>query len=119
MSENSLKVISTTTADHYTWGAQCNAWFFLKDPGIQVLQEKMPPGTGEVMHHHRKAKQLFYVLRGELTMRTESGFVKIPAGHAVVVEPQAAHQTRNETGEALEFLVISCPPSHGDRFNCE
>ena len=115
----SLPVISTKTAEHYTWGERCDGWFFLKNEDIHVIQEKMPTGAVEAMHFHRKARQLFYVLRGELTMCTQSGSVVIPASHAVTIEPSVQHQARNESREAVEFLVISCPPSHGDRVNCE
>jgi mannose-6-phosphate isomerase-like protein (cupin superfamily) len=116
--QHSLQLISTDTAEHYIWGERCDGWFFLKSADVQVIQESMPAGTSEVKHYHRKSRQLFYVLRGQLTMQTGSA-VRIPAGHAVVVEPMVAHQARNESPEPVEFLVISCPPSHGDRFDCK
>jgi mannose-6-phosphate isomerase-like protein (cupin superfamily) len=117
--QNSLQLISTTTAEHYIWGEQCDGWFLLKSDDVHVIQESMPPGTAEVTHYHLKSMQLFYVLHGELTMRTGSSSVRIPAGHAVVVQPVMEHQARNESQEPVEFLVISCPPSRGDRFDCK
>src|ERR1700752_4279241 len=82
-----LTLISTQTAEHYAWGDGCDAWFFLKNGSVHVIQERMPARTAEVMHYHRYSRQLFYVLRGELTMRSESNSVVIPAGHAVGIEP--------------------------------
>jgi len=117
--QHPLSLISITTAEHYIWGEQCDGWFLLKSDNFHVIQESMPPGATEVRHYHRKSRQLFYVLRGELTMQTGSSPVRIPAGHAVVVEPAAEHQARNESREPVEFLVVSCPPSHGDRFDCK
>jgi mannose-6-phosphate isomerase-like protein (cupin superfamily) len=117
-SSPAMKLISTETAEHYTWGDGCDGWFFLKSDGFHVIQEKMPPHSSEVMHYHRNSRQLFYVLRGELTMYTVTGLLVIPAGHAVSIEPSVAHQARNDSNEVIEFLTISCPPSHRDRFNC-
>lgn len=114
-----LHLISTNMAEHYTWGQQCDAWFFLKSDAVHILQESMPPGTTEVMHYHGKSRQLFYVLRGELTMRMESDSIAIPPGYVVVIEPLTPHHARNESADRVDFLVVSCPPAHGDRFNCE
>lgn len=112
-----LQLISTNTAEHYIWGERCEGWFLLKSNDVHVILESMPPGTSEVMHYHRKSKQLFYVLRGELTMQMGLSQVRIPTGHAVVVEPVTEHQARNESPEPVEFMVISCPASHGDRLD--
>lgn len=107
--------ISTETAEHYVWGGNCDGWFLLKEDTISVIQERMPPGSTEVMHLHHRSRQLFYVLSGELTMETASARTTIPAGHALAIEPNVAHCAVNESSEAVEFLVISSPPSHGDK----
>jgi mannose-6-phosphate isomerase-like protein (cupin superfamily) len=114
-----FQVISTNAAEHYTWGGRCDGWFLLKGEAIHVIQERMPPGTAEVMHFHRQSRQVFFVLRGNLTMGNASSSVTIPAGHALVIEPNTEHRASNESTAEVEFLVISCPPSHGDRFDCE
>lgn len=117
--QHNSQLISTKTAEHYTWEDHCDGWFFLKDAGVHVILERMPPGAAEVMHYHRKSKQLFYVLRGELTMRKPSVSIAIPAGHAIAIDPLEEHQARNDSLEPVEFLVTSCPPSRGDRFERE
>jgi mannose-6-phosphate isomerase-like protein (cupin superfamily) len=91
----------------------------LKSEDLHVIQEKMPAHSAEVMHYHRKSRQMFYMLHGELTMGTERESLQLSAGDAVVIEPPTPHQARNNSEEDVEFLVISCPPSHGDRFDCE
>jgi len=116
---NPLQLISASTAEHYIWGQRCDGWFLLKSEDLHIIQERMPPGAAEVMHYHRRSRQLFYVLRGELTLKGESNTTRVPASHAVVIDPLLAHQATNESNEAVEFLVISCPPSHGDRFECD
>ena len=112
-----LKTISTTTAEHYAWGEKCHGWFLLKADDIHVIQERMPPGSAEIMHFHSRARQLFYVLRGTLTMAGAAGSLAVSAGHAVVIEPNFSHRAENNGAEDVEFLVISCPPSHQNRFD--
>src|SRR6266567_8696452 len=102
--------ISKQNAEHYTWGDNCDGWFLLKRDDIHVIQERMPAGSAEVAHYHRRSRQLFYVLRGELTMRFDSVATKIAAGQSLVIEPLAVHQAVNESVEDVEFLVVSFPP---------
>ena len=117
--EMSFQTVSTATAEHYTWGADCDGWFLLKEENVHVIRERMPRRTAEVMHFHRRSRQLFYVLRGELTMYSDSASVLVRAGQAVVVEPNVRHRASNRSKATLEFLVISSPPSHGDRIDTE
>jgi quercetin dioxygenase-like cupin family protein len=108
--QNVLRVVSTRNSEHYTWGECCDGRYLLRGESLHVIQERMPPGAREVMHFDRESKQLFYVLGGVLTMRTESKSVTIPAGQAVVVEPPAPHPASNESEKAVDFLVVSSPP---------
>ena len=64
-------LISTKTAEHYTWGDGCDGWHLLRAPGLSVIQERMPPGAAEARHLHERARQFFYVLSGSLTMELE------------------------------------------------
>jgi mannose-6-phosphate isomerase-like protein (cupin superfamily) len=109
------KPVSRDTAEHYTWGDGCDGYFLLKRPEVHVIEERMPPGTSEQSHWHDRARQLFYVLEGELTMRFDHGDVRIFRGASLEIEPGTIHQARNETVDDVRFLVISVPPSHGDR----
>jgi len=75
----------------------------------------MPPGTAETRHRHAVARQFFFVLAGELTIeRDEDAFV-LRAGEGLEVAPGSAHQVLNRSDTDARFLVISQPPSHGDR----
>ena len=113
------QVVSTKTAEHYNWGEGCDGWFLLKSAGFHVIEERMPPGAEEMRHFHDRAEQLFYVLAGEVTMRFDGRSVRVGPREAVRVAAEEAHQAANESGEVVAFLVISCPPSHGDRSNVE
>jgi len=75
----------------------------------------MPPGTAETRHRHAVARQFFFVLAGELTIeRDEDAFV-LRGGEGLEVAPGSAHQVLNRGDTDARFLVISQPPSHGDR----
>lgn len=107
--------ISTATADHYTWGGACDGWHLVRSPGLSVIEERMPPGTSEARHRHAAARQLFYVLAGTLTMETDGVVHALGAGEGIEIAAGVAHQARNASDADVRFLVVSQPPSHGDR----
>ena len=104
-----------STAEHYGWGAGCDGWLLLKRDSVHVIEERMPPGTAEQRHHHERARQFFYVLEGELTMRFSDEDMVIGAREGLEIQPGVLHQARNDGQESVSFLVVSVPPSHGDR----
>ena len=107
--------ISSASAEHYTWGAQCDGWHLVRAPGLSVIQERMPPGTSEVRHRHAHSRQFFFVLAGELTLEVLGAVHVLTAGMGLEIAPGVAHQAVNRSSAPAEFLVISQPPSHGDR----
>ncbi len=110
-----IRLISKETAEHYSWGAQCDGWHLLKDSELSVIQERMPPGTVEVRHFHHRAQQFFYILTGNAVMEVDNRIFRLSAGHGLWIPVGTPHQMKNESGEDVHFLVISQPPSHGDR----
>ncbi len=107
--------ISKSNAEHYTWGPGCDGWHLLKEPGLSVIQERVPAGASEMRHFHRKARQFFFVLSGIATLEIDGAVAKIAAGKGRHVPPGMPHQLYNEGPDELEFLVISAPMAHGDR----
>jgi len=108
-------MISTRSAEHYTWGADCDGWHLVRTAQLSVIEERMPAGASEARHSHVHARQFFYVLEGELTMEVEHRVFEIRAGEGIEVSPGQRHQAQNKTARDLRFLVTSQPPSHGDR----
>ncbi|MEO6525364.1 MAG: cupin domain-containing protein [Gemmatimonadaceae bacterium] len=106
---------STATAARYGWGDGCDGWHLVRVTGLSVIEERMPPGTREVRHWHARTRQFFYVLSGTLTMEVEGVRHSLDARSGIEVPPGTAHQTMNDNASDAEFLVISMPPSHGDR----
>jgi len=107
--------ISRDNAEHYRWGVDCDAWYLVKDKQLTVIEEFMPPGAAEIRHHHERAQQFFYILNGEVLMEVDGENILIPAGSGIRILPGVQHQIRNPSSEAVRFLVVSHPPSRGDR----
>lgn len=112
-------VISTTNAEHYTWGGakgiDCDAWYLVRTPELNVIEERMPAGTSETPHHHVHARQFFFVLEGELSMMVEHHDYTVRAGDGIEVAPGQIHQAANKSAATLRIVVTSQPPSHDDR----
>ena len=107
--------ISRDHAEHYIWGGTCDGWHLLRDAALGVIEERMPPGTREARHRHAQSRQFFYVLAGTLTLEVEGARHRLGARTGLELPPGTAHQALNESAADVEFLVVSCPPSHGDR----
>jgi mannose-6-phosphate isomerase-like protein (cupin superfamily) len=111
------QAIDITSAERYAWGSASEGWHLVKRPEISVIQERVPPGDRERRHFHSTARQFFYVLRGQAVMERDGARINLGAGRGLEISPGVPHQFMNESTSDVEFLVISCPPSHGDRTN--
>ncbi|MEO6980432.1 MAG: cupin domain-containing protein [Mucilaginibacter sp.] len=108
-------ITSTQNAEHYTWGNQCDGWHLLKSTTLSVIQERMPPGTGEQLHYHHHAQQVFYILSGTATFEVEGESKTVQANESIHITPNTKHRILNNSDADLHFLVISEPKAHGDR----
>jgi len=112
-------MIDTRTAEHYTWGDACDGWRLVRTPALSVIEERMPPGTAEVRHFHRAATQFFYVLTGTLSIEVAGQEHVLGARQGIQIAAGQVHHVRNRSATDAEFLVVSSPPSHGDRVLAE
>ena len=110
---------NVATADHYRWGGVCDGWRLLDRPDMSVIQERIPPGAGEVRHYHECARQLFYVLDGDMELDISGKVHRLVRGDSLEVPPGCAHQVRNSGDGNVVFLVLSAPSTRGDRTNVE
>ena len=110
-----MNPISRQTADHYVWGGTSDGWHLVRATALSVIEERMPPGAEEVRHRHAHSRQFFYVLAGTLTIEVEGTRHRLEQRTGLELPPDTAHQAINETNADVEFLVVSTPPSHGDR----
>lgn len=110
-----MSTVSRATAEHYTWGQDCDGWHLLKGADLSVIEERMPPDSEETRHLHSRSRQFFYVLAGEAELELDGRPHRLTAGHGLHVPPGLAHQMRNRSDTEVRFLVVSSPQSHGDR----
>ena len=110
-----MHIVSKQTAEHYSWGENCDGWHLLRSNEFSVIEERMPPGTSEVAHYHARSRQFFYVLSGTLSILRDGAPHQLTAEHGLEVAPKVIHRVLNHTEADVRFLVISTPPSHGDR----
>jgi mannose-6-phosphate isomerase-like protein (cupin superfamily) len=108
---------STDNAEHYIWGNQCDGWHLLKSDTLSVIQERMPPGTGEQLHYHERAQQVFYILTGTATFEVDGETKIVYERQSIQIPKNTKHRILNNSNADLHFLVISEPKSHGDRVN--
>jgi len=114
-----MAAASRENSERYSWGGACDGWHLLKSPGLSVIEERVPPGASETRHFHQRAQQFFYVLSGGAVMELENSEVVLGPRQGLAVPPGAPHRLINRGSSDLVFLVISAPPSHGDRVNSE
>ena len=111
-----MTIQNRSNASHYQWGDACDGWRLLDGDDLSVIEERMPPGSSEVMHLHDLANQVFYVLEGELILLVGNRVERLSAGDSLNVLPGLLHQARNESDTVeVRFLVISTPTTKGDR----
>jgi mannose-6-phosphate isomerase-like protein (cupin superfamily) len=111
-------MISIENAEHYIWGENCDGWHLLKRHAMSVIQERVPPGSAEVMHYHEQARQFFYMLEGEGTISFEDHEIILQRGQSLEIPPMVKHQLKNNLQMDVHFLVFSVPSTRGDRINC-
>jgi mannose-6-phosphate isomerase-like protein (cupin superfamily) len=106
--------VDVPTADHYKWGDHNDGWRMVAQKDMSVVEQRMAPGSAEINHRHRKARQFFYVLSGELTMNVDGEDTVLKPGQGMEIAPGRQHQARNRSVQPVQFLVMSTPPSQTD-----
>jgi hypothetical protein len=97
------QIISTKSAEHYTWGAGCDGWHLVKTAQLSVIEERMP------------ARQFFLCARRRADHGSGTSRLRGSSGQGIEVSPGQQHQAQNKSRAALRIIVVSQPPSHGDR----
>ena len=112
--------ISTQNAEHYIWPSAisehlCDGWHLHRSAMLSIIEERMPPNSAEQRHFHQHTTQFFYVLAGELILELDREEHCLTPSTGLTVPVRTPHQVFNRGREDARFLVISQPPSHGDR----
>jgi len=112
-------VRNQSTAEHYRWGEVCDGWRLLDRPDLAVIQERIPAGGGEVRHLHHRARQVFFVLSGQLLVEFDHEVFRLESGDSLEVPPLQTHRVRNVSGGDAIVIVVSAPSTRGYRENLE
>jgi mannose-6-phosphate isomerase-like protein (cupin superfamily) len=114
-----MPIVNRSSAEHYVWGSVCDGWRLLDRPDLAVIEERVPPGAGEVRHRHRRARQMFVVVSGSLVIELGDERHALARGDALEVPPGLPHRVLNQGPADARFLVISAPTTRGDREDLE
>lgn len=106
-----------SNSKHYIWGNNCQSHKLCDQDDLSVKQELMPSHTAEEKHYHKKAKQFFYILKGQASFEILNETFTIMAGEGIEILPHIPHKIENKENEELHFLVISSPSTANDRFS--
>jgi len=112
-----MSVVSIKNGKHYIWGGNCDGWHLAASANLSVIQERVPKGSSENRHFHNRAEQFFYVISGIATLEVGGVVHTLHPAEGFHVPAGIAHTLSNGHENDLKFLVISTPPSHGDRVN--
>ena len=99
----------------YHWGENCTAWNFVDDINLSVKLENMPPGSSESRHLHMKARQFFFIIKGQATIEIENEILLVKEGEGIFINPNQKHRIYNRQSSELEFLLTSQPTTNNDR----
>lgn len=112
-------VVSKENSSRYSWGNKCDGWHLAATKNLSVIHELVPSGCSEKRHLHEKAEQFFFILSGVATFEMNGTVHTLKTKEGIQVPPLLPHCLSNNGAEDLEFIVVSTPPSHGDRINIE
>jgi len=78
---------------------------------VSVNYYTLAPGEGFTnrMHTHLDQEEVFYVVEGTATFRTEDGTVEVGAGEAVRFAPGEYQTGRNDGDEPVRALALGAP----------
>ena len=80
--------------------------------GCSVFEFSVAPGFDTGAHYHTKIEEIFYVLKGELTLRAGDRVVQGGPGTFVFVPIGAAHSFGNPGSSPARMLLVTAPPGH-------
>jgi mannose-6-phosphate isomerase-like protein (cupin superfamily) len=85
---------------------------------IALVEQRVPAGyPGPPLHVHPDFDELFYVLEGELSMRTGTRTETVGAGGVAFVPRGVPHTFANRSDRVAHSLVIVTPAGHERYFD--
>lgn len=83
-------------------------------PGADVVfaLARSVPGEHHIPHFHPHGSEIYYITKGEITMRLGDDVFTAKPGMAIFIPPGMIHETRNETDEVCEITVVCGAPTY-------
>ena len=69
----------------------------------------IPSRCFSIAHYHRKAEEMYFMLRGEAEMTVNGRTFPLSKNQSLLVHPGDVHQIRNKRRQDVEFLVVCTP----------
>lgn len=83
---------------------------------LAIIEMNVPPGSGPVPHEHPSFAESFYVLEGEVEMRTKTGRYMAKKGAMVTIPKDGPVHCFKNTGDTMAKLLCIVAPSGLDDF---
>jgi quercetin dioxygenase-like cupin family protein len=117
---NTNRVVKRTQTEAETLIGTSRLTKILADGGIGITGASvslvtMPPG-GETEKHQKTVTEVYYVIEGEMTIRTDHGDVTFETGDAGASLPGTLHSHKNSGRSWNQFLVIITPSGREQEF---
>jgi mannose-6-phosphate isomerase-like protein (cupin superfamily) len=85
--------------------------------GCSLFKFDVAPGFDTGAHYHTKIEEFFYVVEGELDLRSGDRTVHASAGTFVFVPPGVPHSIANPGSRRSSLLLGCSPPGHENYFD--
>ncbi len=103
-----LKLIRFNEAESYQPQKGWKRASLMAEKEISIEHFVKPPGHASPSHHHQNT-QVLVVLKGRITVETDSSLVEAGEGDAVYVSPGEEHVVTNPLSESAIGLDIFVP----------
>lgn len=85
---------------------------------FSMFEMLIPPGSGPTPHEHKKIQEIFYILDGEMTFKTEKGHSIMKTGESVLIPfGGGAHSFFNHSDNLVKMICMVMPSGLEDVFN--
>ncbi len=82
---------------------------------LSLADARVPPGRTTILHIHRKAEEIYHILRGNGSMQVGQDIIEVEEGDTVCIPQNIPHRITNTSKEELRFLCCCAPAySHED-----
>jgi quercetin dioxygenase-like cupin family protein len=85
--------------------------------GCSLFEFDLAPGFDTGVHYHTKLEEFFYVLEGEIDLRSNDRVVRAGPGTFAFAPPGVRHAITNSGSNRARMLIGCIPPGHENYFD--